>query len=106
MTVATQRVKRRQLREETRRQILDAALAFLRGHSYRELSVDEVMALTGHTRTVFYRHFADIPDLMLTLIDEVGGQVVEVAAQWADSDGPVGPDEARARLALFVDFYA
>ncbi len=106
MTVATQRVKRRQLREETRRQILDAALTFLRGRSYRELSVDEVMSLTGHTRTVFYRHFADIPDLMLTLIDDVGGQVVEVAARWADSDGPVGPDEARARLALFVDFYA
>ena len=105
MSVAVQRNKRRQLREQTRQQILDAAQEFLRERSFRELSVDAVMSRTGHTRTVFYRHFDDIPSLVLTLIAEVGAELVEVGEQWAQTDR-VGPDVARERLAIFVDFYA
>ena len=104
MSVAVQRTKRRQLREETRRQILDAAQVFLRERSFRELSVDALMSRTGHTRTVFYRHFDDIPSLVLALMAEVGAELVEVSGQWAQTDR-VSPEEARARLALFVDFY-
>jgi AcrR family transcriptional regulator len=104
MSVAAQRTKRRQLREETRRQILDAAQAFLREQSFRELSVDALMSRTGHTRTVFYRHFDDIPSLVLALMTDVGSELVEVAGQWAQTDR-VSPEEARERLALFVDFY-
>jgi AcrR family transcriptional regulator len=105
MTVATQRTKRRQDREQTRQQILEAAQAFLRQRSFRELSVDALMARTGHTRTVFYRHFDDVPSLVLTLIAEVGAELVEVGQQWAQTDR-TGPDVARARLGAFVDFYA
>jgi AcrR family transcriptional regulator len=104
MTVATQRTKRRQHREETRHQILVAAQEFLREHSFRELSVDALMSRTGHTRTVFYRHFDDVPALILTLIAEVGGELVEVGQEWAQTDR-TGPDVARERLAAFVDFY-
>jgi AcrR family transcriptional regulator len=104
MSVATQRTRRRQQREETRQQILDAAMAFLREQSFRELSVDALMSRTGHTRTVFYRHFDDIPSLVLTLIQEVGAEMVEVAEAWAQTD-VVTADEARRRLAVFVDFY-
>lgn len=104
MTVAVQRTKRRQLREETRRQIIDAAQEFLRERSFRELSVDALMSRTGHTRTVFYRHFDDIPSLVLALIQEVGAELVEVAQEWAKTDR-VSADEARERLAVFVDFY-
>jgi AcrR family transcriptional regulator len=103
-TAAVQRVKRRQQREETRRQILDAAQEFLREQSFRELNVDALMSRTGHSRTVFYRHFDDIPSLVLTLIEEVGSELVEVAEAWAETDA-VGPEEARKRLAIFVDFY-
>jgi AcrR family transcriptional regulator len=104
MSVAVQRTKRRQLREETRRQIIDAAQDFLRERSYRELSVDALMSRTGHTRTVFYRHFDDIPALVLALIQEVGAELVEVAQEWAKTDR-VSKEEARTRLAVFVDFY-
>jgi AcrR family transcriptional regulator len=79
-------------------------MEFLREHSFRELSVDALMSRTGHTRTVFYRHFDDIPALVLTLIDDVGAELVEVAREWASTDR-VTPEEARGRLALFVDFY-
>ena len=58
------------------RQILDAAQAFLRERSFRELNVDALMSRTGHTRTVFYRHFDDIPALMLALIQEIGVELL------------------------------
>jgi AcrR family transcriptional regulator len=104
MPTAVTRTRRRQRPDETRRQILDAAQALLRETSFRELGVDALMARTGHTRTVFYRHFDDIPSLMLVLIQEVGGELVTVAGQWSQTL-QVGPEEARARLAGFVDFY-
>jgi AcrR family transcriptional regulator len=104
MSVAVQRTKRRQQREETRRQILDTAQEFLRERSFRELSVDALMARTGHTRTVFYRHFDDIPSLVLTLMAEVGAELVEAGERWAETE-EAGPEVARERHALFVDFY-
>ena len=104
MTVAVQRAKRRQQRQETRAQILRAAEQFLRERSFRELSVDALMATTGHSRTIFYRHFPDIPSLVLALIEEVGRELVEVAEEWAQTER-VGAEEARLRLALLVDFH-
>jgi AcrR family transcriptional regulator len=104
MSVAVQRTRRRQQREETRGQILLAAQEFLAEHSYRELSVDALMSRTGHTRTVFYRHFDDIPALVLSLIAEVGGELVEISEQWIGVE-QTGPEEARRQLGLFVDFY-
>jgi len=105
MAVAVQRAKRRQQREETRRQILDAAQSFLRERSFRELSAEAVMQRTGHTRTVFYRHFEDVPALILALIAEVGTELVDLGERWSQTER-VSPAEARERLAGFVDFYA
>jgi AcrR family transcriptional regulator len=104
MSLAAERPRRRQSPDETRRQILDAAISFLRGQSFRELNVDALMARTGHSRTLFYRHFDDIPALMLALIEDVGSELIELAREWSESDR-VGPDEARRRLAGFVDFH-
>jgi AcrR family transcriptional regulator len=104
VSATIQRTKRRQQREETRGQILAAAQEFLLEHPYRELSVDALMTRTGHTRTVFYRHFDDVPSMMLTMIAEVGSELVDVSEAWRRSER-VGPEEARARLALYVDFY-
>lgn len=104
MPSAVKRTSRRQSPQETRRQILEAALEALRERSFRELSIDAVMSRTGHTRTVFYRHFDGIPGLMLALIQDVGAELVDVAEQWSQTDR-VGPEEARARLRGFVDFY-
>jgi TetR/AcrR family transcriptional regulator, ethionamide resistance regulator len=104
MSVAVQRTKRRQQRQETRAQILHAAQELLQEHSFRELSVDALMSRTGHTRTVFYRHFDDIPTMVLALIAEVGAELVTLGEAWERVEH-TGPDEARARLALFVDFH-
>lgn len=104
MTVATQRNQRRQQREETRRAILDAGREFLRERSYREMSVDAVMSGTDATRTVFYRHFDDIPSLVLALMQEVGGELMAMAQEWTQVER-VDAEEARGRLAAFIDFH-
>lgn len=105
VSTAVQRTKRRQQREETRRQILAAAEQFLRERPYRDLSVDALMARTGHSRTVFYRHFEDVPAMVLTLIAEVGSELVEASEEWR-REPRAAPEVARERLAHYVDFYA
>jgi AcrR family transcriptional regulator len=104
VSVPVQRTRRRQQREETRRQILDAAQAFLRERSYRELTVDALMSTTGHSRTVFYRHFDDVPSLVLTLISDVGTEIVDLSVAWAET-GRATPAQAREKLAALVDFH-
>jgi AcrR family transcriptional regulator len=99
------RTRRRQEREETRRQILLAADAFLRERSYRELSVDELMRRTGHTRTVFYRHFGGLPELVMEVLQSVGAELMEVSRDWAVAFA-APPERARENLARIVDFFA
>jgi AcrR family transcriptional regulator len=100
-----QRLRRREHRETTQRQILDAAEQLLRQRPYRELTVDAVMVQTGLTRTAFYRHFADVTDLVLRLFEEVGQELHGVAERWAASAGVGYPTPGREGLAGVVDFY-
>lgn len=105
MSLSTgKRIKRRQPPEETRRQIVAAALEFLRERSFRELNVDALMARTGHSRTLFYKHFDDVSALLLALIEETGQELVALANEWSASESKT-PAEARRRLQGFVDFH-
>jgi TetR/AcrR family transcriptional regulator, ethionamide resistance regulator len=102
---ATQRARQREHRENTRREILAAAGRFLRERPYRELSVDVVMTDTGLTRTAFYRHFDDIPDLVLRLLGEVGGELVAIAEAWNRSVGAEPHRAAQQALGEVVAFF-
>jgi len=103
-TAAATRTRRRQTREESRRQILAAADALLRERSYRDLTIDDVMAQTGLSRTVFYRHFADLPDLVLALMQDVGAPLLEQAEAMAAA--AEDPERMRAGLEGIVAFWA
>ena len=61
----TRRTRVRQTRQESRERIVAAATELVRRRSYAELSVDAVMAEAGLGRTIFYRHFDDLADLLL-----------------------------------------
>lgn len=106
MTSSAQRTRHREQRENTRLQILDAADRLLRERPYRELSVDRVMAQTGLTRTAFYRHFDDVPSLVLRLLQDTGQELYQVAERWrihAETDLPRAID---AGLEGIVEFMA
>jgi AcrR family transcriptional regulator len=101
----SQRTRQREHREQTRRQILDAAEDLLRRQAFRELSVEALMTETGLTRTAFYRHFDDIPDLMLRLLEDVTGELQAVALRWSQRAGEGYPVAAREGIRAIVEFF-
>jgi AcrR family transcriptional regulator len=106
MSAAAHRARQRQRRGEVRAQIIAAANGVLRRRPYRDLTVDEVMAATGLSRTVFYRHFDDLPDLVLRVLSEEGGELYRLERPLADSafDHPDGIRQAlRGAVRAFVD---
>lgn len=106
MPPATRRARQREQRESTRAEILAAAEAFLRERPYRELSIETVMERTGLTRTAFYRHFDDVPDLVLRLLAEVVKDLYALGERWAASAGEDFPAPAVAGLNGVVEFFA
>jgi AcrR family transcriptional regulator len=58
-------------RQQTRRALLDAALAQIdEGESFDSLSLRRVTRAAGVVPTAFYRHFASMDELGLTLVEE------------------------------------
>jgi AcrR family transcriptional regulator len=92
MSTAKHRSELRQRREQVRAQIIAAADEALREHPYRELSVEELMATAGVARTVFYRHFDDLADLVVGLLEETGAELY----QHEEGLAAVGDDEPAA----------
>lgn len=65
-------VSRRDIRKQrTRRALLDAALELIQGdQSFSSISLREVARNAGVVPTAFYRHFRDMDELGLTLVEE------------------------------------
>ena len=57
-------------REEVRGRLMDAATELVRDRSFYELSVAELTERAGIERTIFYRHFDDLADLLLRAATE------------------------------------
>jgi AcrR family transcriptional regulator len=63
--VPTRRAEIRETRQETRARIVVAAEDLVRQRPYGALTVDDVMREAGIGRTIFYRHFDDLADLLM-----------------------------------------
>lgn len=106
MPVRTRQTSRaRQSRRETRERIVTAATELIRRLPYGELSVDEVMREAGIGRTLFYRHFDDLGNLLVLASREAIDQLYEAQRAIADA-GPEGaPDALRRALEAGVAVY-
>ena len=86
-------VNRAQQKEKTRRLIIDAAFRLLsQERSYSSLSLREVTREAGIAPNSFYRHFEDMEELGLTLVDEGGvalRQLMRKARQRIRDEGSV-----------------
>jgi len=84
---------RAQQKEKTRRQLIEAALGQLSSEkSFSSLSLREVAKEAGLAPTSFYRHFSDMDELGLTLVDEAGltlRQLMRQARQRIEKGGSV-----------------
>ncbi|MBI2705740.1 MAG: TetR family transcriptional regulator [Actinobacteria bacterium] len=63
-------VSRQQTKEQTRQALLAAALKLLSQHSFDSISLREVTREAGVSPTAFYRHFEDMEELGLVLVEE------------------------------------
>jgi AcrR family transcriptional regulator len=81
----------RRLPHDARREILDAAEVLLAERSFRELSVDELMARTGMTRSSFYHYFRSLDEVAIALMRRVQGEMMDAVAPWLRSGYDVDP---------------
>lgn len=92
-------------RRDTRRRILDAALALLEDRPWHEISLEQIMSRAELTRTAFYRHFEDRQLLLLALLEDVGVRFEDVPAAWERGAGdPIV--ELRRAVAELTGMYA
>jgi len=64
-------MNRIQQKRETRRKLIEAALAMSAERGFSSLSLREIAKAAGIAATGFYRHFRDLDELGLALVDEV-----------------------------------
>lgn len=76
---------------ERRRQLLEVAAELFSKHGYRGTTTAALAEAAGVTEPILYRHFANKLDLFVSLIEEVGHEVVR---SWrAALDGADDPEE-------------
>lgn len=95
---------RAQQKEKTRRTLIDAAFSQLSAdRSFSNLSLREVSREAGIAPTSFYRHFKDMDELGLTMVDEGGlllRQLMRQARQRIATEGGV----VRTSVDTFMEF--
>ena len=103
--MAQRQARARQSRQQSRQRIVAATTELVRHRAYAELSVDEVMRTAGFGRTIFYRHFDDLADLLVRASREAIGELLDAQR----SLGQVRPDQDPAAvsraLRAAVDVY-
>ena len=95
---------RAQQKERTRRSLIDAAFRLVTAErSYSNLSLREVAREAGIAPTSFYRHFCDMEELGLTMVDEGGltlRQLMRQARQRIETGGSV----IKTSVETFMEF--
>ncbi|GAA5193048.1 HTH-type transcriptional repressor FabR [Ferrimonas gelatinilytica] len=95
---------RAQQKEKTRRALVDAAFNQLSAErSFSSLSLREVAREAGIAPTSFYRHFKDMEELGLNMVDEGGltlRQLMRKGRQRAEQGGSV----VRSSIEIFMEF--
>jgi TetR/AcrR family transcriptional regulator, ethionamide resistance regulator len=96
--------RRRRTPEVAEREIIAAAESLLRERPFRELTVDEVMRRTELSRPSFYVYFTDRHQLVLKVVEHLGGELFTMSDRWLRGTGE-GPDIAREALDGIVTVY-
>src|SRR3954462_6561748 len=104
----TRAVSGRRLRrtpEAAEREIVEAAGTLLREKPFRELTVDDLMRRTGLSRPSFYVYFRDRHDLVLKVVEHIGGELFAMSDRWYEGTGD-GPALVREAIDGLVGVFA
>ena len=102
---ATPRSKRRQTRERSRQRIVEAANELVRERSAADLNIGEIMDRAGIGRTLFYRHFDDLGDLLMRVGREAMDELYDAQVALAQARVEPTPEAVRAAMEPAVDVY-
>ena len=97
--------RRRRTPEAAEREIVEAAEALLREKPFRELTVDDLMRRTGLSRPSFYVYFRDRHDLVLKVVEHIGGELFAMSERWYEGTGD-GPALVREAIDGVVGVFA
>src|SRR3954470_5752555 len=79
--------RRRRTPEVAEGEIIAAAESLLRERPFRELTVDEVMRRTDLSRPSFYVYFSDRHQLVLKVVEHLGGELFTMSDRWVRGTG-------------------
>jgi AcrR family transcriptional regulator len=97
--------RRRRTPEAAERESVEAAEALLREKPFRDLKVDDLMRHTGLSRPSFYVYFRDRHELVLKLVEQIGGELFEMSERWYSGTGD-GPALVREAIDGVVGVFA
>jgi AcrR family transcriptional regulator len=93
-------------RDELRAEVLAVVERHLRaGTTFADLSVADVVAEAGISRSTFYAYFVDKPNLLRSWYDEFTDVVVGAAHQWWSLDGTATRTDVRRALEQIMGSY-
>lgn len=92
-------------KEETRRQILDAAAAAFAKDGYAATSLNDVIRHSELTKGAFYFHFPSKEVLALAVVDDLRDSWSSMATYAVDREKPA-PEQAQEMAALVVEAYS
>lgn len=105
MAVASRTTRTRQSRRESRERIVTVATELVRRRAYAELSVDAVMREAGLGRTIFYRHFDDLGDLLMRVSREAVEELFDAQRSFVAARAGRAEQAVRRALQAAVEVY-
>lgn len=90
-------------KSRTRRQLIESALELSSQRGFAALSLREVATKAGITPAAFYRHFHDMEELGLAMLDEVGLSLRQMLREARRRVEP-GPDAIHISVETFLKF--
>ena len=96
---------RHESKELTRRALLRSALKLLSQRSFDAISLREVTREAGVSPTAFYRHFDDMDELGLVLVDESFGALRDVLRE-ARADPGIAGNAIKGSIKVLVEHVA
>jgi AcrR family transcriptional regulator len=103
--MASHKAELRQSRQQSRERIVATATELVRRTSYGALTVDDVMREAGFGRTLFYRHFDDLADLLMRAGREAFEELFEAERAFREAQLGGEPDVVRAAIEPAVAVY-
>lgn len=73
--------------DRTRAAILSTAQKFFWNQPFRDLTVGELMARAGLSRSAFYQYFNDLHDMMRVMLDGLRDEILTAAGPWFTGEG-------------------